>query len=292
MARKHVNISPWKHPPHSASKYGWMFDMRRWSHAGASYDVIWLSGIWSICDASYWSTNALCTGCPHSISGEYSGRFRSPYYPRNYPNNKNCNWHITVPSGYSVRVLFSHFNTEEDYDYLRIYDGPSASSPLLVDLTGDLSTPRGVISMGSSLWFNFRTDETVSRRGFEATFTLAWRVSCSTMVAITIINPIYGRLIQESMTLSMNQHISRAAVQHPDSWHYRTRLPGTALLRWTKISGLTPTFVHLCLDESKNDKIYDHHHPTSAAHTRCGFHQFFHLLCRPIATLATPLPNL
>ena len=70
------------------------------------------------------------------------------------------------------------------------------------------------------------------------------------------------------------QHISRATVQHSDSWHYRARLPGTALLRWAKISGLTPTFVHLRLpDESKNDKTYDQHHPTSAAHTRCGFHQ-------------------
>ena len=99
-----------------------------------------------------------------------------------------------------------------------------------------------------------------------------WRVSCYNMVAITIINPIYDRIIQESMTLSMNQHISRATVQHPDSWHYRARLPGTALLRWAKISGLTPTFVHLSLNDSKNDKIYDHHHPTSAVHTRCGFH--------------------
>ena len=100
-----------------------------------------------------------------------------------------------------------------------------------------------------------------------------WRVSRYNMVAITIINLIYDRIIKESMTLSMNQHISRTAVQHPDSWHYRARLPGIALLRWAKISGLTPTFVHLRLDESKNDKIYDHHHPTSAAHTRCGFHQ-------------------
>ena len=171
MARKHVNISPWKHPPHSASKYGWMFDMRRWSRAGASYDVIWLSVIWSICDASCWSTNALSTGCPPSISGKYSGRFWSPSYPRNYPNNKNCNWRITVPDGYSVKVVFSHFNTEEGYDYLRIYDGPSASSRLLEKLSDGLSTPRGVISTGSSLWINFLTDGSVSRQGFEAAFT-------------------------------------------------------------------------------------------------------------------------
>ena len=76
-----------------------------------------------------------------------------------------------MPSGYSVKAVFSHFNTEEHSDYLRIYDGPSASSPLLVKLSGDLSTPRGVVSTGSSLWFNFLTNEIASRRGFEATFT-------------------------------------------------------------------------------------------------------------------------
>ena len=117
------------------------------------------------------STSALSTGCPLYISGKYSGRFTSPSYPHNYPNNKNCNWRITVPDGYSVKVVFSHFNTEEGYDYLRIYDGPSASSPLLEKLSGDLSTPRGVISTGSSLWFNFSTNGWYSWGGFEATFT-------------------------------------------------------------------------------------------------------------------------
>ena len=124
-----------------------------------------------ICEASYWSTSALSTGCPLYIRGKYSGRFTSPFYPHNYPSNRNCNWNITVPDGYYVKVVFSHFNTEEGNDYLRIYDGPSASSPLLEKLSGDLSTPRGVISTGSSLWFNFLTDGRVSRRGFEVNFT-------------------------------------------------------------------------------------------------------------------------
>ena len=76
-----------------------------------------------------------------------------------------------MPDGYSVKVVFSHFNTERPYDYLRIYDGPSASSPPLVELRGDLSTPRRVISTGSSLWLNFLTNERASWRGFEAIFT-------------------------------------------------------------------------------------------------------------------------
>ena len=134
--------------------------------------LVILNSVRLISGVSYWCTSSLSTGCPPSISGKYSGRFWSPSYPHNYPDNKNCNWRITVPDGYSVEVVFSHFNTERGYDYLRIYDGPSASSRLLVDLTGDLSTPRVFISTNSSLWFHFIADGSFSRRGFEATFTV------------------------------------------------------------------------------------------------------------------------
>ena len=239
---------------------------------GASYDVIWLSVIWSICDASCWSTSALSTGCPTSISGKYSGRFWSPQYPQDYPKKENCNWHITVPDGYSVKVVFSHFSTKKRYDYLRIYDGPSASSPLLEKLSGDLSTPRGVISTGSSLWFNFRTDRSSSRRGFEATFT------------------------------AVNSSLLGNSPWHGyDHSHMRQKIPGKIFIyrtstfhvprfntRTADITGHDSPELH-CSDGQyyrechrhsctsvwnyyKNDNIYDHRHPTSAAHTRCGFH--------------------
>ena len=110
------------------------------------------------------------SGCPSSVSEMDSGRFVSPNYPNNYPDDEDCSWGITVPDGFLVKVDFSHFNTESNYDELQIYDGPSASSPLLVTLTGDLSTPPQVISTGSSVWFNFHSDDSASRRGFEATF--------------------------------------------------------------------------------------------------------------------------
>ena len=113
----------------------------------------------------------LFSACPSSVSGKNTGQFASPNYPNNYHSEEDCSWGVTVPDGFLVKVEFSHFNTERNYDNLQIYDGPSASNPLLVTLTGDLSTPRQVISTGSSLWFIFRTDSSLTRRGFEATFT-------------------------------------------------------------------------------------------------------------------------
>ena len=117
------------------------------------------------------NSSSLFSGCPPSISGKYSGQFRSPNYPENYPDNLECGWGITVPNGYNVEVEFSHFNTEEFNDILRIHDGPSTSSILWMTLHGMWSTPRKVISNGPSLWFNFKTDSSISRRGFKATFT-------------------------------------------------------------------------------------------------------------------------
>ena len=110
------------------------------------------------------------SGCPSSVSGNNSGQFVSPNYPYNYPNSQNCSWGISVAGGFRVKVEFLHFRTEWG-DELRIYDGPSASSSLLVNFTGYLPTPRRILSTGTSLWFTFRTDGSYSRSGFEATFT-------------------------------------------------------------------------------------------------------------------------
>ena len=117
------------------------------------------------------TSRPMFSGCPSSITGQNSGAFTSPNYPNNYPNGEDCIWRISVPRGYLVKVEFFDFNTESSHDELRIHDGPSVSSPLLATLSGQLSTPREVISTRLWLWFNFRTDNNSSRRGFRATFT-------------------------------------------------------------------------------------------------------------------------
>ena len=119
----------------------------------------------------------------------------------------NCNWGITVPNGYSVKVVFSHFNIEKRYDYLRIYDGPSASSPLLMKLSGHFPTPFGVISTGSSLWLNFRTDFSISLPGFEANYTT---VSSSIWGKSSDMYYIFGGTkLEVTLTENMNNFMAR-----------------------------------------------------------------------------------
>ena len=121
----------------------------------------------------------LFSGCPSSVSGQTPRGFTSPNYPNDYPNGDNCSWGITVPRGFVVKVEFFHFSTEANHDELRIYDGPSASSSLLATLSGMLWTPLELMSTGTSLWFNFRTNSNISSQGFQATHTAVRPIAVS-----------------------------------------------------------------------------------------------------------------
>ena len=108
-------------------------------------------------------------GCPHDQNGNHSGNFSSPDYPINYPNKKTCAWGITVPGDYRILVAFDEFKTQRNYDVLKIYGGASNSSEVLMTLSGLLpGSTYG--SSGSSLWFEFTTDEIITEKGFHATY--------------------------------------------------------------------------------------------------------------------------
>ena len=114
--------------------------------------------------------------CPRDQNGSYSGNFSSPDYPINYLNKEICTWGITVPGDYRILVTFDEFNTQRNSDFLNIYDGASNSSDMLAILSGDLSgSTYG--SSGSSLWFEFTTDGSITARGFHATYTVTQQSS-------------------------------------------------------------------------------------------------------------------
>ena len=47
----------------------------------------------------------------------------SPEHPKTYCASMNCLWHLEAPEGYQIFVNISKFNTEENQDFLTIYDG-------------------------------------------------------------------------------------------------------------------------------------------------------------------------
>ncbi len=72
-------------------------------------------------------------------------------------------------AGAKIKLSFSAFDLEQDYDFLEIYDGPTTGSPLLVTLTGS-SIPNDIIATGAGgqLTLHFTSDNTVNGAGWVA----------------------------------------------------------------------------------------------------------------------------
>ncbi|XP_051778468.1 hatching enzyme 1.2-like [Erpetoichthys calabaricus] len=103
-----------------------------------------------------------------------SGTFTSPNYPSPYPNNANYVYLIQIPSG-QIRLQFNSFNIQStpkcSGDYIKVYDGYTKSSPVLLDKTCGAGPIPTVTSSGSSLLVEFVTDAAGTAPGFTASYT-------------------------------------------------------------------------------------------------------------------------
>jgi len=69
-----------------------------------------------------------------------------------------------------VTLTFSVFTTEYGYDYVSLYDGYDASALLIVQLNGRYSDLPSYYSTQMYMFVNFRTDSSVTRYGFIASY--------------------------------------------------------------------------------------------------------------------------
>ena len=93
----------------------------------------------------------------------------------NYSDSRNCTLSFCPDTeGAKIKVDFLSFNTESNYDYLKIYDGTSTSSAMIGSYTGG-NSPGTVVASNAqgALTFNFTSDSYSSEPGWEAV------VSCS-----------------------------------------------------------------------------------------------------------------
>jgi PKD repeat protein len=132
--------------------------------------------------------NAFCTNVIMPSSGVgptatlCSGTIYDPGGPTGqYPNDANGITTIAPSGGGTVTLTFTSFDLESGWDFLRVYDGPSTSSPLLASLTNNI-IPTPITSTGSALTLQFTSDPSVSRDGFAATWT------CSPVTAPPVAN--------------------------------------------------------------------------------------------------------
>ncbi|XP_052276796.1 deleted in malignant brain tumors 1 protein-like isoform X2 [Dreissena polymorpha] len=130
------------------------------------------------CRGNYYatSTSGSAMSSQYSQCGGHfygtSGLIKSPNYPNNYGNYEDCTYYINVPSGFSICLQFGTFVTEQNYDVLHIYDGPSTGNQELESLSGSIQQYTGnQCSSGNYLTAHFRTDGSGIRMGFEANYT-------------------------------------------------------------------------------------------------------------------------
>ena len=86
----------------------------------------WIDGIVAGAHADNDYTNHTSVVCGENIIG-YSGWFTSPNYPSNYPDNQQCTWTITVPTGKLVELTITDMDIEYEseclYDRIQVIDG-------------------------------------------------------------------------------------------------------------------------------------------------------------------------
>uniref|UniRef100_A0A4W6F2P1 Cubilin n=1 Tax=Lates calcarifer TaxID=8187 RepID=A0A4W6F2P1_LATCA len=118
-----------------------------------------------------------CGGFVELNHNDPPGYITSPNYPQNYPQNIDCIWVITVPNGEAVQIDFEdEFYIEPTtscvYDYLEVRDGSTLNADLISRLCGN-TRPSTQHSTGSSMLLRFRTDTSVTHKGFKAKYSKA-----------------------------------------------------------------------------------------------------------------------
>jgi len=87
-----------------------------------------------------------------------------------YTSNHACQWLIAPSSGSAVTLHFASFHLEEDYDFLKVYDGDSASASLLANLHGS-TKPDPITAESGKMFLSFTTDGSVNEDGFVASYS-------------------------------------------------------------------------------------------------------------------------
>uniref|UniRef100_A0A1I8AD29 CUB domain-containing protein n=1 Tax=Steinernema glaseri TaxID=37863 RepID=A0A1I8AD29_9BILA len=111
---------------------------------------------------------------PVVVSGS-AGTLESPNYPQEYPNDVDQVYRITVDDAMVVQLNFTYFDTENEFDYLIIADGPNLSGKFITMLYGSMTgqTPFMITTTQPGASLRFVTDESNSRPA--KGWSLVWR---------------------------------------------------------------------------------------------------------------------
>ncbi|TNN89652.1 Dorsal-ventral patterning tolloid-like protein 1 [Liparis tanakae] len=115
------------------------------------------------------SCEAACGGLLSKLNGTVS----TPGWPKEYPPNKNCVWQVVAPTQYRISMQFEAFELEGNevckYDFVEVRSGLSSDSKLHGKYCGT-EVPEVITSQYNNMRIEFKSDNTVSKKGFKAHF--------------------------------------------------------------------------------------------------------------------------
>ena len=159
-----------------------------------------------------------------------------------YGNNENFT--VTFCSnmpGASVIVNVVSFNTENNYDYLYIYDGPNAGSPQLVQASGSPSIQGNTYeSTGTCLTIRFTSDGSVVRPGFNLAISCGLPCQDFTIDMVST-TPVFDT---DSLWLDacMGQNVTFTAQgTYPNNYTDYDQSDATTNWIWSVVSGNSST---------------------------------------------------
>jgi CUB domain/Divergent InlB B-repeat domain/Secretion system C-terminal sorting domain len=127
--------------------------------------------------------------CGNTTLTNCSGTITDGSAALNYEHGLACTWLIRPTTPPAALVLnFTAFATELGYDFVKIYDGTSASGTLLGSFSGLTIPPRLVASSGA-MFITFSSDVDLADAGWSATYSCA----SGTFYNLTLnANPVAG----------------------------------------------------------------------------------------------------
>lgn len=131
---------------------------------------------------------AFCTGQDTTLA--LNGTIEDGSGPTDgYKDNANCSWLISPQtfedSVTSIIINFNKFDTEQDHDFLTVYDGETTASPVLGQFSGS-TLPAVINSTGNKVLINFQSDGNNSAPGWFISYNAVVPDWCNGMQLLTI----------------------------------------------------------------------------------------------------------
>ncbi|MBM3436811.1 MAG: hypothetical protein FJY07_11415, partial [Bacteroidetes bacterium] len=108
-----------------------------------------------------------------------------------YENNAQCSWLISPQtiedSVTSIQIHFDRFDTEENHDFLTVYDGESTASPVLGQFSGTIIPP-SLSSTANKVLIVFQSDGNTTGNGWFISYNSIVPDWCSGMQLVTAWN--------------------------------------------------------------------------------------------------------